>query len=65
MFFRQAAATTAGIAPPAQPGKLSSLWRNIDYRSIKNNNRQMYLSKTIIDKCIVDVSHSLNIILYK
>lgn len=22
MFFRQAAATTAGIAPPAQPGKL-------------------------------------------
>lgn len=42
MFFRQAAATTAGIAPPAQPGKLSSLWRNIDYRSIKNNDKQMY-----------------------
>lgn len=45
MFFRQAAATTAGIAPPAQPG--------ID------------LSKTIINKCILDVSHSLNVILYK
>lgn len=57
MFFRQAAATTAGIAPPAQPGKLSSLWRNINYRSIKNNDKQMYST--------VDVSHSLNVILYK